>query len=297
MILFFIFFIFTLVFFPNIYSFFLPNIPNFLSWGFHDIFLYFKHKEYNRCREWGMIRLNCSDGQQVFGCGKTLLLVMRARYIYRRYNDKFVYNQNKGIFVKQKIRIISNVELYDIPYIKFTDVNQLIDIDKFEFGDDDVTIYLLDESGAIFNSRNYRNNISTDFLTRLLQSRKNKVALYMTSQRFEFTDKILREVCHTVTTCHKYWRIVKHTDYNANELENAVNPKLVKPKSISYTFCKDSDYHSYNSYQLVEELRKKYTPDSYLDTKEILDTYGSTGSLDQVPVRRLTSYRRKKLSK
>lgn len=287
-------FIFVSFFFPNIITFFIPNIPNFTCWGIHDLYLYFKHKEYNRCKEWGMIRLNCSDGQQVFGCGKTLLLVMRARYIYKRYNDKFVFNKDKGIFVKQKIRIISNVELYDVPYIKFSDVNQLIDIDKFGFGSEDVTIYLLDESGAIFNSRNYRNNISTDFLTRLLQSRKNKVALYMTSQRFEFTDKILREVCHTVTTCHKYWRIVKHTDYNANELENAVNPKLVKPKQVSYTFCKDSDYHSYNSYQLVEELRKDYKPDMYLDTKEILDTYGSTGSLDQLPERRLTSFRSKK---
>ena len=142
-------FIFVSFFFPNIITFFIPNIPNFTCWGIHDLYLYFKHKEYNRCKEWGMIRLNCSDGQQVFGCGKTLLLVMRARYIYKRYNDKFVFNKDKGIFVKQKIRIISNVELYDVPYIKFSDVNQLIDIDKFGFGSEDVTIYLLDESVLI----------------------------------------------------------------------------------------------------------------------------------------------------
>ena len=143
MILVILLFALFIVFFPNFFAFFIPNIPKFINWGLHDFKLYFKHKEYNRCKEWGMIRLNCSDGQQVFGCGKTLLLVMRANYIYHRYNNKLVYNSDKGIFVKQHIRIISNVELYDVPYIKFSDVNQLIDIDKFGFDDDDVTIYLL----------------------------------------------------------------------------------------------------------------------------------------------------------
>ena len=109
-----------------------------------------------------------------------------------------MWDSDQEKFVVQKIHIISNVELYNVPYVKFTGVNQIIDIDKFGFDSQDITIYLLDESGAIFNSRNFRDNISTEFLTRLLQSRKNKCCLYMTSQRFQFTDKILREVCNMV---------------------------------------------------------------------------------------------------
>lgn len=271
------------VFFPNITFFFISNFHHIAKWSFIDIYYYFKHKKYNLCKEYGMIRLNTASTNQVFGCGKTLLLVIRAFYIYNKYNNKFVYDEVNKKFVIQKVHIISNVELFGIPYVKFSSVNQLIEIDKFGYPDQDVTIFLLDESGAIFNSRNYRDNISTDLLTRLLQSRKNKMALYMTSQRFAFTDKILREVCNEVTTCRKWWRIVKTVNYNAYDLENAINPDLVKPLSTRYYFIFNSDYSKYNSYQLVEELRKDYKPGDYLNTSEILQNYGSNdGSLENV---------------
>lgn len=262
--------------FPNLTAFIFTNFHHFIKWGFIDSINYFKHKEYNRCKEFGMIRLNCAFGNQVFGCGKTLMLVIRAISIYKQYNDKWVYDRENNIFVKQKIHIISNVELYGVPYIKFEDVNQLIDIDKFGFGENDITLFLLDESGALFNSRQFRDNISPEFLTRLLQSRKHKVALYMTSQRFQFTDKVLREVCNEVTMCRKWWRIVKTSNYSAYDLENAVNPTLLRPKSVYYRFIFDKDYNSYNSYQLVEQLRKDYKPNMYLNTEEILATYGDT---------------------
>lgn len=279
----FILFIIAFILNPSLFIFILSNIHHFIRWSFKDISRYFKHKEYNRCKEWGNIRLNCATSSQVFGCGKTLLLVIRAISIYKRYNDKWVWHEATDTFMKQKIHLISNVELCGVPFIKFTDVNQLIDIQRFDFGPEDVTIFLLDEVGSIFNSRNFRDNISPEFLTRLLQSRKHKVALYMTSQRFQFTDKILREVCSTVTTCRKWWRIVESKHYDAFELENALNPTLIKPKSTTYQFIFDKDYHSYNSYQLVEDLRKNYKPDQYLNTAEILQTYGDVaGGLEYV---------------
>lgn len=37
---------------------------------------------------------------------------------------------------------------------------------------DDVTLFVFDEVGAIWNSRNYKDNISTELLKRLLQVRK-----------------------------------------------------------------------------------------------------------------------------
>ena len=271
------------IFNPNIFVFIITNLFTIIKWIIKDSVKYIRHKEYNVCKEYGMIRLNCATSSQVFGCGKTLMLVLRAKYIYKRYNDKIVWSDDINKFVLQKVHIISNVELYDIPYIKFKDINQFIDIEQFGFPDQDITIFLLDESGCIFNSRKYRDNISTEFLTRLLQSRKHKVALYMTSQRFQFTDKILREVCNDVTMCRKWWRIVKTARYDAYELENAVNPSMIKAKSVTYHFIHDKDYHSYNSYQLVEYLRKDYNPDDFLDTKEILETYGDSPSgLDYV---------------
>lgn len=245
-------------------------IPNAIK----DIYKYFKYKRYNLCTEYGKIRLNSAKSSQVFGCGKTLSLVRTAIEVYKRYNNKDVWSEEEQKFVKQKIHIISNVTLNGIPYIPWQDENQFINIDKMGFQPQDVTIYLLDEAGTIFNSRNFRDNISMEFLTRLLQSRKNKMCLYMTAQRFQFTDKILRESCSTVTTCVKKWRLIELCDYDAYEVENVSNVSMLRPLSIKYWLAKDSDYNSYDSYQLIEKLKKTNAENGFLTTEEILNTYG-----------------------
>lgn len=248
--------------------------------GISDIYKYFKYKRYNECKEFGRIRLNSAKSSQVFGCGKTLSLVRQAVHIYKRYDGLQVWDPDVKEFVTQHIHIISNVKLFDVPYIQWTGENQFIDIDKFGFGSMDITIYLLDEAGTVFNSRNFRDNISMEFLTRMLQSRKNKMALYMTSQRFIFTDKILRQTCSTVTTCKKLWRFIELCDYDAYEVENVVNLSMLRPISVKFWFAKDKDYHSYDSYQLIEQLKKDNEEGNLLSTPEILDTYGSRdGSL------------------
>lgn len=249
--------------------------------AFSDGFKYIKYKKYNNCNEFGLIRLNSAKTSQVFGCGKTLSLVRQAVHVYNRYNNKKVWDDENKCFVIQHIHIISNVELFDVPYIKWIGEQQFIDIDKLGFEKQDIIIYLLDEAGAIFNSRKFRDNISMEFLTRLLQSRKNKMALYMTSQRFQFTDKILRESCSYVTTCKKIWRIIELCDYDAFEVENVSNVQLLQPLNRRYWLATDKDYHSYNSYQLIEQLKKDNSDGNLLTTPEILETYGSSdGSID-----------------
>ena len=241
-----------------------------VPYALHDIFYYFKHKNYNLCKEFGRIRLNCASGSSVFGSGKTLDIVKRALTIKKRYDGLEVWDSEAKKFVVQHINIISNVELYGVEFIRFKDISQLIDIDKYNFGSMDVTIFILDESGAIFNSRDYKNNISPEFLTSLLQSRKNKICLYMTSQRFMFTDKILREVCATVNQCRMWWRIVRIQTFDAYQLENAYNDSLIKPLHVRYWLASDKDFKSYNSFQLIENMRKDYEPNKYLGTAEIL---------------------------
>lgn len=271
----FLFFLFIFINFPIIrYIVLHPFLV--ITQGVKDIYNYFRYKKYNNCTEYGRIRLNSAKGSQVFGCGKTLSLVRQAKYIYDRYNGLPVWSDKEKLFVIQKIHIISNVHLYDVPYIKWEGVNQFIDIDKMGFDEQDITIYLLDESGTIFNSRNFRDNISMEFLTRLLQSRKNKMCLYMTSQRFQFTDKILRESCSTVTTCKKIWRLIELSDYDAYEVENVTNVNMLRPVSVRYWLAKDKDYHSYDSYQLIEQLKKDNEEGNLLNTEEILATYGSS---------------------
>lgn len=256
-----------------------------------DLYKYFRYKRYNICPEYGKIRLNSAKGSQVFGCGKTLSLVRQANFIYKKYNNLDVWDEEEKKFVKQKIHIISNVALKGIPYIPWEGTEQFINIDKMGFDKQDITIYLLDEAGTIFNSRKFRDNISMEFLTRLLQSRKNKMALYMTSQRFQFTDKILRETCSTVTTCRKIWRFIELCDYDAFEVENATNVELLQPISTRVWFSTDKFYKMYDTSQLIEQLKKDNENGDLLNTEEVLATYGDT-----VPNLDMVTHRKKKFT-
>lgn len=283
-----LFIIFIIVSHMNVFIFFLTEY-RLVPYLIHDIYFYFKHKKYNNCNENGRIRLNCASGTSVFGSGKTLDIVKRALTMKKRYDGLQVWDEKQGCFVTQHINIISNVELKGVEYIKFTHIGQIVDIEKYNFGSMDITIFLLDESGAIFNSRDYKNNISPEFLTSLLQSRKNKIALYMTSQRFQFTDKILREVCSTVNQCRMYWRIVRIQTFDAYQLENAYNDTLIRPLKTTFWLATNKDYDSYNSYQLIENMRKDYEPNKYLGTAEILQKASISSD-----VNRVTSWRKKR---
>lgn len=261
------------------------HLKTFLTYTFKDIFNYFKFKKYNNYTNYGVITMYCASGTQVFGSGKTLSMVKHVISIYKRYNNKLVWSSSEEKFVVQHIHIISNVDLKTVPFIKFDNVNQFIDIDKFNFGDMDIILYVLDESGAIFNSREFRSNISSEMLTRLLQSRKNKCCLFTTSQRFNFTDKILRQICCVVYECSKKWRFVRLKAFNPLDLEFAYNPEIIKPRSSMLFFCTDDIYNSYDSYQIIEDLNKKYTP---ISDKEILETYDiNSGSVDNINPRKL----------
>lgn len=266
----------------SMFFFVLTNFHHFCFYGVKDIFDYIKKRKYNLFTNYGRIIMYTGSGSQVFGSGKTLSMIRDVISIYNYYDNKKVYDEENNKWDIQNIRIISNVELYGVPYIKFNNVNQFVDIDKYEFGEMDIVLYVLDESGAIFNSREFRNNISPEFLTTLLQSRKNKCVLYMTSQRLQFTDKILREICSTVVGCKKYWRIVCNYDYNPLDLEYALNPEIIRPVAKRYWFATDKTFKTYNTYQLVENLKKNYNANDFLSTEEILATYGAAaeGSKD-----------------
>lgn len=247
-----------------------------ISTGVKDIYLYFAHKEYNVCKEYGKIQMLVAKGSQVFGCGKTLTAVARINDIYNRYNNKKVWSEKDNCFVIQRIHIISNVELKGVPYYKWVGEVQFTEFEKFGFNEQDVTIFLLDEAGAVFNSRKFKENISMEFLTKLLQSRKNKMSLYLTSQRFGFTDKILRESCSTVTACKKIWRFVILNEYDAYEAERCDNLALLEPLSSRVWFATNKDYAMYDTSQLVEKLKKIEEEGGFLTTEEILASRGDT---------------------
>nr|DAP30546.1 MAG TPA: zonular occludens toxin [Inoviridae sp.] len=221
--------------------------------GAVDLYKFFKHKEYNRCEAYGRIYMITAYRNKVFGSGKTLDMTMVARGIYNRYNGLPVWNEDKQAFVTQNIHLISNVELLDVPYTPFVSAEQLKNVEQEE---DDITIFVFDEVGAIWNSRNYKDNINTELLKRLLQVRKNKIGIICTAQRFKFVDALLRQITGSLYCVNKTWRILSVREYDAVSFENCDNIDMIKPISKGYKFVFNKDYAAYDTSAIVEDLKK-----------------------------------------
>lgn len=233
-------------------------------------------------------------------------MVSQVRAIYRMYNNKLVYDFDKKIFVKQHIRVFSNVSLKNIPYIPFTGISQFAKIDEYykkaylpynePFQPQDIIIFAVDEIGHVFNSRDFKSNFSTETLTRMLQVRKNKILWIGTSQRWGLVDKIIRETSSSVTTCKKFWRFILLQEYDAYDLENAKNPDILKPINTTVWFALDSDYKSYDTNQLVEQLNKQINEGDIITTEMILQNAGvPDSSYDSVDQRKIKRRQRKLL--
>lgn len=252
--------------------------------AFQDIYRYFKYKRYNECKEFGKLLMFTASDSQAFGCGKSLSMVRLCNNIYKRYDNKDVWDKEKNKFVKQHIYFISNLELKDIKtYIPFSSKEQFKNFDKYGFKSTDVVFFVLDECGVVFNSREYKTNLPTEFITRLLQVRHFKIGFITNAQRFGMVDKVFREVSNTVTTCKKKWRFVWLIDYDAYELENAQNPSLLMGSNKRIWFALDKDFDSYDTNYNVSQLRDDLENGNFLSTAEILESRGeSVSDLDQV---------------
>ena len=254
---------------------YLPIVPFCIKHFYHivingavDIYKYFKRKEYNRCHFFGRIYMITAYRNKVFGSGKTLDMTMIARYVYNKYDGLSVWNEDQQTFVTQHIHLISNVELLDVPYTPFISAEQMKNVEQEE---DDITIFVFDEVGAIWNSRNYKDNISTELLKRLLQVRKNKIGIICTAQRFKFVDALLRQITGSLYCVNKTWRILSVREYDAVSFENCDNIDMIKPLSLSYKFVFNKDYAAYDTSALVEDLKKK----DMLTDAEILAAQGA----------------------
>lgn len=244
---------------------------------FLDVYDKIKHKRKNECQEFGKVVMFTAKGSKAFGSGKTLSMVRYLTWLYNKYNNLDVWDAESKSFVKQHIIIISNINLASIPYIPFKGREQFVNIDKLPHTEHDILVFCIDEAGFEFNSRNYKDNLPTDFLVRLLQVRHNKVQLLLTAQRFTFTDKVLRQICGVVTTCAMRWRIVQLQDYDAYALENCPNPEMIQPISTRYYLATDSLFASYDTNYNVEKLKDQLESGDLLDTSEILAKIGDHG--------------------
>ena len=249
---------------------------NTIRYMIQDAWRYFHDHKY----DWYQAGLlNCYFAH--FGGGKTLSVVHYVRVLFERYNNKKVYDRQRKKWVLQKIHIISNVHLKGIPYEELCSLSQVVccawrnkKIDE-EQNTRTCVLVLLDEASSELNSRNFKSNIDPDFLNTLITTRHFNMSLFYTSQKFKLVDALLRSVTQRTIWCDKRWRFMVQHFYDADEMEYASNPELVKPILRRGFFITDKDYNSYDTLATVERLKKAVDEGDMMTESEILALRGA----------------------
>ena len=210
-----------------------------------------------------------------FGAGKTLSLVHKVTGIYNHYNDLPVWDSERGKFVKQRILVLSNVDLA-IPFVHLDSLSQVVAASKinkqYDLEHDTLTctVVCMDELSVQLNSRSFKDNIDAYFLNTLLCCRHYHISFYGSAQRFQHVDKLMRDVTRNVIQCKKVWRFQTLSVYDAWQLENATSPEMIKPLARSCWFVRNRDFAAYDTLAVVDNLQKKYKEGDILTQAEIL---------------------------
>lgn len=272
------FIVFVLLFcFFHTFRQFVLHPFKFLFYMVKDGVLYIFRRRWRECPTG---RLVCYFAH--FGGGKTLSATYYITQLYRKYNNKRVYDRGRKKMVLQKIEVLSNAQFAAIPCVP---LNSLRDITarathnrEIDLANDTltVTLILIDEASSELNSREYKSNFDMDTLNTLITCRHYHLDLYYTSQKFKLTDALLRAVTQECILCRKFWRVMIKTGYNADQLEVAGDALLVKPLYRKSFFITDKVYNGYDTLATVDKLKKGAEMGQMLTAQEILALRGNT---------------------
>lgn len=237
------------------------NMHKIVAYSFPDLKDYFVHKRYNECPAYGYIKVY----NGYFGSGKSLSCTSDVIDIYRRYNGLEVYNDDMGVFLKQKITIISNLRLFGVPYVPFTSEQQFI---NYEVAPSEVVIFLIDELGTVWNNRDFK-NFNPDVFQNIVQSRHRRMSIYGTLPMLVGTDVNVRRYTQTVVYCKKTWRILKHVFFRGEDVENCSNLNMLQPLSVRYKFVTNRMYRQYDTVEMVGRLTREMEEGRLLTFNEL----------------------------
>lgn len=262
-----------------------------------DLYLYFKWHSYDRY-DGGL--LNCYFAH--FGGGKTLSITEYVCYLFRKYNNKRVYDNKAKKWVLQKVHIISNVDLKGVPAEPLVSLSQIVccayrnkELDK-QNGTRTVVLVLLDEASSQLNSREFKTNINSDFLNTLITSRHFHMSLFYTSQKFKLVDALLRSVTQRCISCHKVWRFMVQEYFDADEMEYAPNPTILQPYKRTGFFITNKHYNAYDTLATVDRLKKSVDKGEMMTDEEILALRGAINpDSDAITPNRKFMRRKKKM--
>lgn len=263
-------------------------------YGISDLIDFIIRKGWNNCPTGKLIAYTA-----LFGRGKTLSVVHYIIGMYKRYNNKPVYDRNRKKFVTQKIHVISNVDL-NIPFERFVSLEQIVRVaEQFKEIDEKndtltCTLVLGDEFSVQMNSREFKKNIDPLFLNTLLTCRHHHISLIYDAQRFNHVDALLRQVTSHVIECKKIWRFMVQFQYDAYELENATNPSLIVPQLKFGWFIRNSDYEAYDTLACVGNLKKSVENGDMMTEDEILALQCNNGANMDVVSNPSRKYKRRR---
>lgn len=214
----------------------------------------------------------------LFGKGKTLSVVHDVVRVYKQKNGKKVWCRERKKLVRQRVHIISNVDLKgNIPYEKLVSLEQLVkvaaDMLKYDHENDcmTVTLVIIDEASVQLNSRSFKTNIDPLVLNTVLTCRHFHMSIYLTAQRFAHLDALMRQVTSYVVECSKTWRFQMLRYYDARELEYAANSSMVQPIRRPRCFIvRNRDYDAYDTLACVGNLKKSVEEGNMMTEAEIL---------------------------
>lgn len=262
---------------PDVLVCVIKNVPGVIKYGVKDSYDNLIHKP-GRIPKMG----KCIGFTGLFGMGKTLSAVHTVRMIYHAYSGMRVFCPRREKWVTLRVNILSNVHLNKIPYVLLTSLQQIVDLSKTIQDYDDkhdvltVSPILIDEAGAMLNSREFKKNIDPLTLNAILTCRHANISIYYTAQRFMHVDALLRQVTSYVFECKKIWRFQFQKKYDAWSLEQAQDPGKVPCKAVVSWFVCDADYNSYNTYEFVENLIKQVEEGHMVSEAEILSSRNLT---------------------
>lgn len=270
----------------------------FIHYFLVDTYRFFRYKKWRNLKTGKLIAYVA-----LFGKGKTLSVVNYIVLLYKKYNNKRVYDFQRKKWVTQVVNVISNVDL-NIPFERFVSLQQVVRCAEKNHQLDEendtltITLVLGDEFSVQMNSRSFKSNIDPLFLNTLLTCRHHHITLVYDAQKFKHVDALLRQVTSYVVSCNMVWRFVVHSYYDPDQLEYATDPTLVKPYRRKGFFATDKKFHAYDTLACVGNLNKSFKEGDMLSEEEILAlrTNSDNVGVDNVtrPSRRLKRTRKGK---
>lgn len=168
------------------------------------------------------------------GKGKTLSMVDYTHRLIKQY---------------PKMRVFSNVILYDVEYKFLVDDEDVSLALGYQNGSDGVLV-LLDEAHLMFNSKN---GIPIDVLSAISQQRKDRRRIVFSSQIWNELDISVRKQVQEVVQCRNIGNIQINTIFDGESITIDKSDYSYKMDKIAREMYKHNDeyYKRYDTYQKI----------------------------------------------